>query len=403
MPDNGLPPMAFAIPSVKEALQLLRRIRHRSSICTVAIWLLRLGILIAVLASMAQRPVYVLIGPQQVVETQHPILCVHTRLTDEVEEWKIQRTLQMVREMGATTIVEFFPWAYIERSAGHYDWTHSDQVIHHARAQGLTIIARLGMVPVWAQPRRDDNQANLTLNYLTPEHFADFARFVEAFTARYRDQVGAVIIWNEPNLAFEWGFQPVDPSRYVHLLQVATPAARRGNPNVTVLAGALAPTLEPLGSPHGLNEPDYLTALYEAGFKGSFDALAVHTYGFRYPPDDPPAPDRLNFRRLELLRAIMVAYGDADKPIIVTESGWNDHPRWANAVRPSQRITYTIRALEYAEKNWPYVQHVCLWAFRYPSLTYSYPDYFTLVGPDFTPKPIYTELQNWARGYPTTP
>ncbi len=364
---------------------------------TTAGWLLRAGMLLVILISMVQRPVYVLLDPSQTVETQHPILCVHTRLTDEVEEWKIQRTLQMVREMGATAIVEFFPWAYIEPSPGRYDWAHADLVIRHARTQGLTVIARLGMVPTWAQPDNIAGEPIPTFNYLTPEHFADFARFVEAFTARYRNEVEAVIIWNEPNLAFEWGFQSPDPVRYVRLLEVATPAAHRGNPNVMVLAGALAPTLEPIGSPYGMNEIDYLTALYEAGFKGTFDALAVHTYGFRYPPDDLPAPDRLNFRRLELLRAIMVAYGDGDKPIVVTESGWNDHPRWTNAVRPSQRITYTIEALEYAEAHWPYVQHVCLWAFRYPSPTYSYPDYYTLVGSDFTPKPIYTELQKWAR------
>jgi hypothetical protein len=363
-----------------------------------AAWLLRVALLAAALLSMARRPIYVTAGPQQVVETQHPILCVHTRLTDEVEEWKIQRILQLVREMGATTIVEFFPWPYIEGQPGRYDWAHSDMVVRHARAQGLRLIARLGMVPAWAQPDPDEVDFELTLNYLAPEHFGDFAAFVEAFAARYRDEIDAIILWNEPNLAFEWGYQPVDPQLYVELLRQAAPAARRGNPDVVVLAGALAPTLEPVGSPHGLNELDYLTALYEAGFAGLFDALAVHSYGFKFPPDDPPAPDVLNFRRLELLRAVMVAYGDGDKPIVVTESGWNDHPRWTRAVRPGQRITYTIDALEYAEQHWPYVQQLCLWAFRYPAPVNSYPDYFTLVAPDFTLKPIYTELQSWARG-----
>src|SRR5690606_19386655 len=124
----------------------------------------------------------------------------------------------------------------------------------------------------------------------------------------------------------------------------------------------------------------------------------VHTYGFKFPPGDPPAPDVLNFRRAELLRDIMVAYGDADKPVFITESGWNDHPRWTRAVRPGQRITYTLDALAYAEDNWPWAEQVCLWAFRYPAPTQSYPDYFTLVGPDFTPRPIYTAIQAWARG-----
>mgnify|MGYP007118539961 CR=1 FL=1 len=53
------------------------------------------------------------LGPQQVVVTANPKLGIHTRLTDEVEEWKIKQTLEMVREMGAPWVVEYFPWAYI--------------------------------------------------------------------------------------------------------------------------------------------------------------------------------------------------------------------------------------------------------------------------------------------------
>ncbi|MCK4832515.1 MAG: beta-galactosidase, partial [Anaerolineales bacterium] len=101
------------------------------------------------------RPL-VIAGPPQVVQTAHPIVGIHTRLTDEVEEWKIQRSLQMVREMGATWIVEFFPWSYIEPfQPGEFTWSHSDAVVNHAEAQGLTIIARLGTVPEWARPDPD--------------------------------------------------------------------------------------------------------------------------------------------------------------------------------------------------------------------------------------------------------
>ena len=78
---------------------------------------------------------------------------VHTRLTDEVEPWKIQRTFQMVREMGASWVVEYFLWAAHEPQRGVYDWTHADLVVDHAVNQGLTVIARLGYVPEWARPK----------------------------------------------------------------------------------------------------------------------------------------------------------------------------------------------------------------------------------------------------------
>ncbi len=361
-------------------------------------WAVRCLLLLALLQATTPRFGYVVLGTPESVQTAHPLTCVHTRLTDEVEEWKIQRSLQMVREMGATAIVEFFPWPYIEPQQGVYSWEHSDLIVRHARDQGLTVIARLGMVPEWAQPVGIDAAIDTSFTHLEPSRFYDFGRFVHAFAEHYRGEIGHIIIWNEPNLAYEWGYQPALPQHYVSLLQFAYPAAHAANPDIMVLAGALAPTLEPVGSQYGMNELEFLTRLYEWGAGDYFDALAVHTYGFRFPPDTPPDPGVLNFRRAELLRAIMEDHGDADKPVFITESGWNDHPRWTKAVRPGQRITYTLEALQYVEKNWPWLEVLCIWAFRYPAPVHSFPDYFTLVSPDFTPKPIYYEIQRWARG-----
>ncbi|NDJ54524.1 MAG: hypothetical protein GYB68_15765 [Chloroflexi bacterium] len=363
-------------------------------------WALRIALVGFAVEATSHMPQYVVTGEPRPVETEHPITCVHTRLTDEVEEWKIQRTLSLVNEMGATTIVEFFPWAYMEGAAkGDYYWDHADMVIEHARAQGLTIIARIGLVPEWARPERTTGQADTTLNHLDPENYQDLADFVAVFAERYQDEIQHIIIWNEPNLAFEWGFRPVDPAEYAHMLSVVYPAAKRGNPDVQILGLALAPTLEPVGSQHGMNDLAYLEQFYQAGGGEYMDALAVHTYGFKFPPDDPPAPEVLNFRRAELLHAVMLEYAQAETPVYITETGWNDHPRWTRAVRPGQRISYTIDALAYAEENWPWAESLCIWVFRTPRPTFSYPDYFTLVTTDFVPKPIYFELQAWARGW----
>src|SRR5690349_4812368 len=80
---------------------------------------------------------------QQRVETLHPTVGVHTRLAG-LDEATIERTLVQVREMGATTIVDLFPWAWIQpRSPYAYDWAGSDMLVAHARRQGLEVIARL--------------------------------------------------------------------------------------------------------------------------------------------------------------------------------------------------------------------------------------------------------------------
>ena len=356
------------------------------------IWLLRVVAALVVIGILAVPPKpIVTVGPPHQVVTTNPKIGVHTRLTDEVEEWKIKRTLEMVREMGATWIVEYFPWAYYEQSPGVYDWGHPDMVIKHAHAQGLKVVARLGLVPKWARPKDSSDL------YLDEEHYADFGDFVAAFVGHFKGQVDYVIVWNEPNLSLEWGMRPVDPEGYVELLKVAYERAKQANPDVKVLGGALAPTLAPEGNEWGMDDLVFLERMYEAGAAPYFDVLAVHAYGWKFPYDDEPAPDRIDFRRVELLRAMMEKYGDADKPCMITEGGWNDHPRWTRAVRPGERIENSLGAYEIAASDWPWCDGVALWAFRYPWPARTYQDYYTFVTTDFVPKAIYQQVQRYAR------
>jgi hypothetical protein len=246
------------------------------------------------------------------------------------------------------------------------------------------------LVPAWARP--DPREQETTFNYLDADHYADFGDFVYAFVKRYKDRVQHIIIWNEPNLSFEWGLRPVDPAGYVELLKVAYHRAKEADPNVIVLAGALAPTLEPIGSPSGLNDLVYLQQMYAAGASQYFDGLAAHAYGLNRPMSDPPDRDQVNFRRVELLHQIMIDNGDAAKQVYLTEAGWNDSPRWNMAVSPAQRIDYTLAAYAWANQtNW--VAMLAMWAFRYPQATHTYQDNWTWVTEDFQPRPIYDEVK----------
>jgi hypothetical protein len=335
----------------------------------------------------------VVVGPPQTVQTINPVIGIHTRLTDEVEEWKIQQSLQMVRQMGASWVVEYFPWGYSEPRQGQYDWSHADMVVDHAVAQGLTLIARIDFVPEWARP------ASTTYRYLDAAHYGDYAAFVGAFAARYAGRVQQIIIWNEPNLSFEWGYRLPDPEAYAELLCQAARAARAVNPQVQVLLAGLAPTLAPPGSEWGMDDLVFLQRVYDAGAAPCFDGLAIHAYGLTFPPDDPPDAQAINYRRAELLREVLVLNGDSAKPAYITEGGWNDHPRWTKAVRPYQRISYTIRAYQMAQE-WPWCSAACLWVFRYPWPQHTYQDNYAFVTPEFIVKPIYTEVSHYARGEP---
>jgi hypothetical protein len=317
--------------------------------------------------------------------TPRTILGVHTRLTDEVEFWKISRTLEMVREMGAGWIVELFPWAYIEPRRSDFDWAHPDHVVREATRQGLSVIARLDFVPQWARP--DGSNPRM----LSGAHWLDYANFVAQFARRYRKAIRHFIIWNEPNTSFEWGYSAASPQAYVDLLATTSSALRGVHSNPIVLGAGLAPTLE--RSELAVDDTDFLQMLYDDGLPVYTDGLAAHTYGWKFAPDDPPREDRLNFARVEILRQIMVKNGDKSKSIYITETGWNDSPRWTKAVRPAQRIQYTLRALQMATTDWPWVRAMCLWTFRLPAPSHDYNDYFTLVDTNFRPKPIYNQIR----------
>jgi hypothetical protein len=357
----------------------------------------QMGVL-ALLALLAGTPIHPLValGPQQTVRSVNPKMGIHTRLTDEVEPWKIKRTLEMVREMGAVWIVEYFPWAYHEPAPGRFDWSHADLVVDHARRQGLTVIARLGFVPEWARP--DPEIQPTTFTYLDEDQCDAFAGYVGAFVEHFRGRVDHVVIWNEPNISLEWGYRPVDPEGYTQLLRAVYPRAKAANPDVVILGGALAPTLAPPGDPEGMNDLDYLRRMLAAGAGDAMDGLAVHAYGWQMPPDAPADPATVNFARTELLHQLLVETGHEELPIYITEGGWNDHPRWTKAVQPSQRAAFTLRAYEKVLEEWPWCQAAVLWAFRFPRPANTYQDYFTFVTTDFTPKPIYYSVQRYAHG-----
>jgi hypothetical protein len=110
-------------------------------------------------------------------------------------------------------------------------------------------------------------------------------------------------------------------------------------------------------------------------------------------------PRVLNFSRPLYLREIMVANGDEQKPIWVTEMNWNAPPAdFANKqfgyVTLEQQGRYAVEAFQRAQQEWPWLGVVNVWFFKRASdAEIDQPwYYFRLVEPDFQPLPIYHAL-----------
>lgn len=320
---------------------------------------------------------------------------VNTFLEREVEQWKTDRTLDLLQQAHIGWIKQQFLWAGIETSKGQFNWDKWDTIVQKVTDRGIKIIARLDYTPAWAQKSPDPNAP--------PDDLATYADFVYQFAHHYAGRVSAVQIWNEPNLAVEWGGRPPDPAGYVSMLKLAYKRAKSGDPNVIVLSAPLAETLE--RSPRALVELEFLQKMYDAGVRGSFDVLSANAYGLAYPPDDAPSPDRLNFQRFTLLHDVMAKNGDAGKAIWFNEYGWNASPSdmapekliWSRVSR-EQQASYTVEGLQMARSTYPYVGVVCIWYFRQvgdiPDAESSY--YFDMVSPKFELNPVYTAVQQAA-------
>ena len=189
-----------------------------------------------------------------------------------------------------------FLWRDIQKEPdGSFDFSHYDDVMADAEGEGLTVLPIIygNPVPKWAAP--------------IWEHLPEWGRFVAAVVAHYGDRFPDVEIWNEQNLELFWQ-NPRDPVRYAEVLRTAYEAAKRANPGVRVLFGGVS------GVPL-----DYIEGVYKAGGGPFFDAMCVHPYNHPRPPEGDLD------KKLENLRALMAKYGDAEKPVIITEHGWPTH------------------------------------------------------------------------------
>lgn len=277
------------------------------------------------------------------------------------EEEALQRDLRLVHDAGFGWIKQHVGWRDVEGAAkGAFNWYFTDRIVADAEQLGLNVLFRLDREPVWTVPPEGTHSDNGP-----PENPQDFGDFCHALAGRYRGRVRAYQVWNEPNLAREWGGWVPDPVGYVELLRACYIGIKTADPDALVISAGLAPTGN--GPPEAIPDMDYLIGMYEAGAAPYFDLLGVNAPGYKAPPEMSPdevvANDRYGgqrffcFRHVEDVREIMLRYDDGDKQVAALEVGWTTDPRpdspyhW-HAVTEEQQADYLVRAFCYAGEHW---------------------------------------------------
>jgi len=274
-------------------------------------------------------------------------------------QWEAaDRDIKLIQNMGFTWVKQSIAWRDIEGlQKGAYDWYDTDRLIKAVRRAKLNLIVRLDHQPFWSQAPNTEPLENAP-----PEKLQDFADFCGAMAARYKGKVRAYQVWNEPNLAREWGDQPPDPARYAEMLKLCYIAIKTADPQALVISAGMAPT--GTGLPEAMPDVQFIERIYQAGAAPYFDLLGVHAAGYKEPPETSPdeAAKKYNgnrffcFRHIEDLHKIMERYDDTNKQVAVVEFGWttdaiNSAYSW-HAVTEEQQADYLVRAYQYAKKNW---------------------------------------------------
>ena len=316
----------------------------------------------------------------------------------------------LIQGMGFNWIKQQVEWKLVEPEKGNYQWGDLDRIVGGARAAGLNVLLSVVKAPAWARPGGDLSVEG------PPANPQDFADFLSALATRYRGRVQAYEVWNEQNLHYEWGNEPISASRYVELLRVSFIALKNADPSAVVVSGAPTPT----GMNDGviaIDDRAYLEQMYKAGLARYCDAVGVHPSGYNNPPDadwrswsDPSAPTfkghpSFFFRgTMESYRNIMVAYGDGGKRLWPTEFGWSTFENlgasapagyeYANHNTEGEQAAWLVTAFQMA-RNWGWVGPMFVWNLNFAPVSGPANEKagFGILRADWSPRPSYSALQ----------
>jgi hypothetical protein len=296
---------------------------------------------------------------------------VHSLWTWSVSESQMDQELDALQHAGANGVRVDVSWSALEPQQGQYSSSYlarMDEFFAAAAARGLKVVATIAATPSWASAGG--------AWYDAPSDPSTFGQIAQFITSRYGGELAAVEAWNEPNSGGNLVAGDGDlAGTYAAMLKAFYAGAKAGDPNVPVLAGALA-----------YADTSFLGKLYADGIKGYYDGLSVHPYADGAAPGDTSVTHSF-VGQIQDLHAAQLAAGD-HTPIWITEFGWpvGTSP---GANTEAQQATYIQQAFGLVN-SYSYVEAALVYQLRDMGSDPSNPeDNFGLLEQDFTPRPAY--------------
>lgn len=305
--------------------------------------------------------------------------------------------------------VEWYHTEPIEK--GGFDWRELDKVAAAVSSAGLKLLLSVVRAPAWALGDRSHGP---------PGDPLDFRDFMRALAERYRGHVHAYELWNEANLAREWGYGRIDAGEFVELMLAGNQGVKAADPDAITVGGALTPAGDvdiPDQKVQAVDDVRFLEQIYayrDGIARDAFDAWGVHPGGFNNAPTQAIGSDRgsgwnghgsFYFQRYTQHRAVMEANGDGDKPIWLTEMGWstaNADPAYGFGADNSEedQADFLVDAFRLIRESAPYVSHAFVWNLNFQSVVGPQDEKFPfgVLQPDGSPRPAFTALKQMTKG-----
>ena len=325
----------------------------------------------------------------------------------------VDRTL----EAGFDWLKQQVEWSQTEPiEKGGFDWRELDKVVAAVSSAGIKLLLSVVRAPNWALGDRSHGP---------PGDPLDFRDFMQALAGRYRGHVHAYELWNEANLAREWGYGQIDAGAFVELMLAGNEGVKAGDPDAITVGGALTPAGDvdiPEQQVQAVDDVRFLEQIYayrDGIARQAFDAWGVHPGGFNNAPTQEIGTERgsgwnghgsFYFQRYIQHRAVMEANGDADKPIWLTEMGWstaNADPAYGFGADNSEedQANFLVDAFQLIRESAPYITHAFVWNLNFQAVVDAQDEKFAfgLLRPDGSPRPAYTALKEMTKGATTRP
>ena len=255
--------------------------------------------------------------------------------TDAQDNFK-DSTVDYMHDLKLSWIRSQLDWARIETAPGVYDWSLLDATVNRANAGNVNLV-----FPIRNAPTFHLTQTCTTTDGLFSKQFpgpADMAQFATQIVKRYKGRIAAIQIGNEEWDNAQFGnlvesAQCRQPRFYAPVLAAAYKAIKAVDSHVLVIDAALF-------WKDTQHQFDWYSYLYANGFGNRFDVGAFNYYLCNF---DPAIGNGATWPKFgDILGAIKRANNKykMNKPIWVTESGWNIN---ANAGRSQSVSSLKIR------------------------------------------------------------